>query len=193
MWILLAFVIWRAPLKTRCFYCDPTGGVLTAAIVIGAGAAKSYSEVKQGQAQKKYYDSLADNARAQGEAQLAVDTKKSEIEQDVGSQQVKAEAIKGAELQAQQTAIQAANGVSGSGSAQDIAIDTMRKVKDNEVNLKYNADTKSWALDTEGKYAQWSANEQSAQYKKAGKNALSAAKRQVAVTMLQSASTAAMV
>lgn len=186
--IVIFLILWKLPVKfTFRLNCDPTGGIATAAIMVVAGSAQAYSQVKQGQAQKRYYDAMADNSRLQGEAQLAIAHKKSEIAQDIGSQEVKAEAIKGAEAQGYQKAIEAANGVQGSGTAQDIAIDSMRKVSENEINLKYNADTKSWSFDTEGEYAKWTANEQAKQYNVAGKQALGAAKRQAAITMLSTA------
>lgn len=156
-----------------------------------AGGAQAYSQVKQGQAQKKYYDAMADTARAQGDAQRAVDEKKSQIEQDIGAQQVKAAAIKGAEAKGLQDATLAQNNVAGTGTAQDIAIDTMRKVKQDEINLKYNADTKSWAFDTEGLYAKWQGDTQGAQYNMAGKQALSAAKLAATVTMISTAASVA--
>ena len=156
-------------------------------LMLAAGAALASSQVKQGQAEKKYYDAMAETSRAQGEAQRAVSAKKSQIEQDIGSQQVKAAAIKGAEVQGMQAATLAQNNMAGTGTAQDIAIDTMRKVKQDEVNLKYNADTKSWAFDTEGLYAKWQGETQGAQYNMAGKQALDAAKRKATVTMISSA------
>lgn len=190
--ILIGILIaWKLPIRSAGLRCDPTGGIATAAIMLAAGAMQASAQVKQGQAQKRYYDAMADNARAQGEAQAAVDAKKSEIEQDIGSQQVKSAAVKGAEAQGFQRAAEASNNIAGSGTAQDIAIDTMRKTSQDEINLKYNADTKSWAFDTEGLYAKWQGNEQGKQYNAAGSQALSAAKRQATVTMISSAASVA--
>lgn len=191
--ILLSVIILTRNIKIKAsgLYCDPTGGVLTAALIVGAGAYQANSQVKQGQAQKRYYDSMAETARLQGESQFAIDKKKAEIAEDAGAQQVKAEAVRNAELQGEQRVAQAANNVAGSGSAQDIAIDTMRKGKENEINLKYNADTKAWAFDTEGMYAKWQGDTQAGQYRTAGKQALSAAKRQATMTMLSTAASVA--
>lgn len=195
MFLLLAAIImeliWRMPIRCSRLQCDPTFGVATAAIMVAAGSAQAYSQVKQGQAQKRYYDYMADTARSQGEAQQAVDKKQAEIAEDVGSQQVKSEAIRGAEVAGMQRAALAGNNVSGSGSAQDIAIDSMRKTQTNEINLKYNADTKAWGFETEGAYAKWQGDEQGKQYNMAGKQALGAAKRQAAVTMLSTAASVA--
>ena len=80
----------------------------------------------------------------------------------------------------------AANQISGSGSAQDILLSSLNKQKTNEANLKYNADTKAWSFETEGNYAKWEGDIQGSQYDIAGKQALSASKRQAAVTMLSS-------
>ena len=191
LFITIIAIIWRLPIKCSGLKCDPTFGVATAAIMVAAGGAQAYSQVKQGQAQKRYYDALSDTARMQGEAELAAKTKQAEIAEDVGSQQVKAAAVKGAEAAGVQRATEAANGVQGSGTAQDIAIDTMRKTQTDEINLKYNADTKAWQFDTEGAYAKWTGDTQAAQYSAAGKQALGAAKRQAGVTMLSTAASVA--
>ena len=187
--IAILFLIWKMPLnfdRKLTLACDPTGGVLTTAIILGMGAAKANAQIKEGQAQKRYYNALADTARSQGEAKQAADQKQAEIAEDVGAQQVKTSNIQGAETLGSQRTALAANQISGSGSAQDILLSSLNKQKTNEANLKYNADTKAWSFETEGNYAKWEGDIQGSQYDIAGKQALSASKRQAAVTMLSS-------
>lgn len=190
---IIFIILYKLPLEVNGnrLWCDPSGGVLTAALMVGTGAMQANNQVKQGQAQKRYYDAMAETSRMQGDAQLAIAQKNAEISEDVGSQQVKAEAVKGAEAQGYQKAVEASNGIAGSGTAQDIAIDSMRKTTQNEVNLKYNADTKAWSFETEGAYNKWGAYEQANQYNAAGKQALGAAKRAATTTMLSTATSVA--
>jgi len=164
--------------------CAP---IVLAAAVVASGALKATSEIQQGQAQNRYYKSLARTAELQGDYQKAIDEKQADIAEDVGSQQVKSAAIKSAELSGMQRADTAMNGMSATGSAQDIAVDSMRKTNLDEINLKYNADTKAWGFETEGAYAKWQGDTQDAQYRTAGKNALRAGKMQAGMTLLSTA------
>ena len=165
--------------------------VAVMAVQAVAGAYQAYTQVQAGKAQNSYYQYLADTSIAQGKAVQAQKDKQSELVQDKASQDVKQQAIEGMEFASKQKAMDIASGGGGTGSSQDIAIDTMNKQNLDEAMLRHNADIKSWELDTEGKYAMWEANSQANQYRFAGKQAKSAANKAAFSTVLSTAASIA--
>lgn len=157
---------------------------------VAAGGYSAYSQYQQGVAQKKYYNAMADQSNLEGEAKLAVAQKQSELVQDQAAQQGKQASIKGAQLNATQVADEAANGVTGV-TAQDIASDTFSKQKQDEIAMRYNADTKSWDIMTQGNYDKFAADQQDNQYRVAGANAKAAGKIAMTGTILSTAASVA--
>ena len=159
--------------------------------VVVSGGYTGYSQYQQGASQKKYYDAMADQASLEGEYQLAIAQKQSELVQDQSAQEIKQGSIKNAELNAAQVAVAANNGTAGTVTAQDIASSTFKKGKEDELAMRYNADTKSWSIMTQGGYDKFALNQQADQYRAAGKNAKKAGTTAMVGTILSTAASVA--
>lgn len=195
--VLFSIIFWvvnKLDIKASkvSFFCDPTGGVATAMVIMSvAGGTKAYGEYQQGKAQNQYYQYLANSAVAQGNAIAAQKEKQSELEQDKASWEGKKANIQGAEFKAKQIASMVASGAGTSGTAEDIVKDTFNKQKMDEAMIKYNADVASWSLTEEGRMAQFGAEQQANQYRYAGKQAKKAATMKSLTTLLSTAASVA--
>jgi len=171
--------------------CEPTTIALTTMAV--AGGYQAYSQHKQGIAENDYYDYLAQNSRAEGDAVMKVGQKQSELIQDSAKFKGTAQKKKAAQVLSSQRAAMAANGIDlSSVTAQDIVSDTMSKTSLDELAIKYNADMNSWSTMQDSKYKKWSATSQGNQYEMAGANARSAGNRSAFSTLIGTASSMAM-
>lgn len=149
--------------------CSPTLVISAMAV---AGGTQAYSQYQQGVATNKYYQSLADASEKRGEAAYKTGLKQSQLIQDAAKVENKSQELKAAETASSQRAALAANGIDlSSVTAQDIASDTFSKAKMDELNLRYNADMKSWQAIEEGNQALWSSKIEAGQYRAAGKSA----------------------
>jgi hypothetical protein len=191
--------------------CDP---ITIAAVVTttAAGTYKAYSENQEGKAQQAYYNYLSEQSRIEGQTALDIGNKRSEAAlkqgdlqsqsvQDVASQEGKQLKEQQARFSSSQKAIMASQGVTGV-TAQDIALDTFNKQRLDELNLRYNADVKSYEAKVGARYGSYQALEEAkynnfasqnlaGQYSFAGKNARKAGQRQAIGTLLGTAATLA--
>lgn len=164
--------------------CAPALIPVAMAATAAAGGVSAYSQYQQGAAQNRYYKQMAANseieagyALAEGEQALKVGRQQSKAVQDTASYQGKQLKESQAEFSAAQRAIMAANGVTGV-TAEDISNSTFNKQQLDEMALRYNADVKSWEVNTDAsyknqskKYQAWQSNIQAGQYQYAGKAA----------------------
>lgn len=165
--------------------CDPV--TISVAMAVSGGMS-AYGQYQEGVATNKYYQSLADASIKKGEADYKTGVKQSELIQTSAKSQDKAQKLQAAEAASAQRAALAANGVDlSSVTAQDIASDTFSKAKMDELNLKYNADMKSWQAMEQARQSVWSSKIQADQYRVAGKNAKQAGKLKAFTTLVGTA------
>lgn len=160
-------------------------------VSVVAGGYSAYSSYQQGAAQNKFAQAQAEQQEIDGEAQLAVAQKQSQLVQDQQEETGKQQAIDYSKLNASQVAAEASNGTEGSVTAQDIAGDTFNKQSQDSVAMKYNADAKSWSILTQGQEGKFEADQQASQFRASGKNAQIAGETQAVGTVLSTASSVA--
>lgn len=169
--------------------CSPVlfvaGGLQVAGGVMQAGA-----QLQAGREQQAYYNYLAEQ-----------DKVRAKVAREQGDREANAAQTKGAfdtarlkrntrEFAASQVAAAAANGIGGSVTAQDLALDTFEKGKLDEMAIRYNADQAAWAAKTGADYQAWDFENQSVMNRAAGSQARSAAKRNAAASLLGGATQA---
>jgi hypothetical protein len=162
------------------------------AIVVGAmaaaGATQAYGQYQEGIAANKMYQYQANQERQQGAAALARADKQSQLIQDSAKFEGKQQKIKAAETMASQRAAMTAMGMDASSvTAGDIASSSLSKSALDEMAIRYNADAKSWATTEEGKYANWTAQNQANMFSSSGKSAKKAGKMNAFGTLLGTA------
>ncbi len=157
--------------------CDPAS-ITLAVVTVVSGGMKAYNSYQQGAAQKRAYDAQAENAREEGRRAYKAGEKQSELLQDSAKYEGQKQRRLSMEFSASQRATMAANGMDlSSVTAQDVASDTMSKTKLDELAIRYNADTKSWATMEDAKYKRWAGKYKGAQLNAAGRNAFGKGQR----------------
>lgn len=195
--------------------CDPVTLAVTAiAVTAIAGGVTAYGQYQQAKAQSKMYDYQAGLAQqektqteeyAKEEQKLIKSVAESNIAtiQDIAAEDSKQLARDVAVLTGQQKAAIGALGIGGGTTAQNILIDTFDKARLDQMAIRYNANLKSyqiksgaeidiWATGEQAKMGAWSKEAESRQYQYASKNALFAGRINVASTILNTASSIAM-
>lgn len=158
-----------------------------------AGGMQAYGQYKQGVAQQKYYNYVADAAEAEGELAYKRGEKQSDLIQDSASFQGKRQKIEAAQIASSQRAALAANGIDlSSVTASDLATETMSKSRLDELAIRYNADINTWNTMEDAKYKRWSGQFQAAGNRFAGKSAKRAGQMQAMTTLLGTAASMAM-
>ncbi len=159
-------------------------GVATQA---AGGLFAAYGANEEGKAQKRYYDYMA----AQDEQAAVRTIQQGEVQsglfQDKGLDETKIFKDKTAQTFGAQDAASAASGVAGSVTAQDVARDSFDRAKMDELAIRYNADSGSWAAKTEAANKAWELRQSAAGKKAAGKNARYAGKMNAISSLLGSA------
>jgi len=157
-----------------------------------AGGMKAYGQYQQGVQQKRYYDYLADSSRTQGEYAYRTGMKQSELSQDAAKYRGKIDKTQVLQFASSQRAALAANGIDlSSVSSADIMSDTMSKSRLDELAFRFNADSKSWSMETDAKYKRWSGQVEGQNYNYAGSQAKYAGKQQAFSTLLSTAASVA--
>lgn len=161
-------------------------------LAVSGGAISAFGQYQSGQAQKKMYDYQAAVATRQQEmAQQAADTNvkltQFQASEDTAQLNKKYALVEGA-----QKATRAAQGVGGGSVTEgDIATDTFKNQTLDEMNIRYNADLKSWAIRNQAAGEIWGLETQKNQYTYAGKNAATAGAISSAGTIFSTAGSAA--
>lgn len=170
--------------------CDPTGGVLTAVAigaVVGGGALSAKGAYDEGVANKNMYDYQANATGVQQDLATRAAEQNTTSIQTQASQDSKVLARRAAQVAGAQKSAMAANGVAGSVTANDIALDAFDTAKLDQMAVKYNADLKTWAINEDLKGELWNLEATKNQYKQAGKNAKRAANYKMATSIIGTA------
>jgi len=162
--------------------------VVGLALMAVAGGVSAYGQMKQGAAENKYYQALADQNVKQGELALKTGEQKTTLAQNEAAQKAKELGMKVRETQGTQRAAMAASGTAGSLTAADVMGNTIDKAAMDEFNIQYNADVVSWGAKKEAEETNWALNNQANLYRFAGKNAKRAANIAATQTLLGTAS-----
>jgi hypothetical protein len=170
--------------------CAPIAALAPVALQVGFGAYSAYNQLQQGKAEQNYYNSVAENRRRQGEIDLQVGQRQSEMIQDKAKAEGKQLKRSQAEFNASQQVALASQGITGV-TADDIAASTIDKERLDELNLRYNADVASWETNTDATYRKYAADVEAQNYQYAGKMARSASKRNAFNTLLGTAASVA--
>jgi len=157
------------------------------------GTVSAYGAYKEGDATARMYRYMASSADMQ--AQIYQKTADQNVEivkntanlnkkliQDSAAKDSQALVNQYSELIGAQTAAIGAQGAAGSVTAANIALDTLTKQKADELEVRYNADMKSWKLENESRNKIWEIKTDAAnriwglgieagQYRTAAKNA----------------------
>ena len=156
-------------------------------------AMKAYSGYQQAQGQKamgeaqgRYYDYQAKMNEMEGEYALKQGKMQSNLVQE--QQKIKGRNLKTdqAKFNAEQIAEMASRGVTGV-TAEDIVGSTMNEQFLDEEMLRYNADIKSWNIETDASYKKWSKSVEARQNRYAGEHARYAGKVNSRNTLLGTA------
>jgi hypothetical protein len=156
-----------------------------------AGAVSAYGQYQSGVAQNAYYQYSANQKTQEATYDLNMGQKQSELIQDQAQIQGKQLATSQAETNASAIATEAAHGISGSGTAEDIAKSNLTKEQLDQTMLHYNADIKGWSTIEDAKGAAWTATNEATQDRFAGANAKRAGAIGATGTLLGTASSVA--
>ncbi len=172
--------------------CDPVT-IAVVSLVGVSGGMKAASQYKEGVAANKYYDYLARQSEAQGEAIFKAGQKQSELIQESAKFKGKSQAVREAQVAGAQKAALAAQGVDlSSVTAQDLASDTMSKARLDELAIRYSADVQSWSTTEDARFKRWTAFQQADQYEMAGDMKRKAGGRKAFGTLIGTAASMAM-
>jgi len=172
--------------------CEPlTIAAMTA--MAASGGMQAYSQYQQGSAASRYSNRMAEQSRIEGELALQAGKKQSELVQDAAKVEGKRHKVMVGDLESAQRAALVKSGIDlSSVTAEDIAGDSMSKAKLDELMLRFNADSKSWAIMQDAKYRKWGAEEQAKQHEYSGKVAKKAGQMGMFSTLLGTAGSMAM-
>lgn len=172
--------------------CDPVTLTITAAALAAAsGGLSAYGAYQEGKATDKYYKYLANQNDEEANAVLKAGEQKATIAQNEGAKQ-SADLGRDVSVTAgSQRAAMAANGLSGSVTAADLAGDTFNKAKMDEEAIRYNADSTAWGAKTDADFQAWQLKGQAESYRMAGKNAKRAGTIKMTSSLLDTASSVA--
>ena len=162
-------------------------------IVMGlvGGGISAYGQYQQGQAQKRMYNyqaAVAQEQARQAELTAATNVKLTQFQ---ASQDAKQLRRKYSLVYGTQKASLAAQGISGSVTAEDIQTDTLNTEIEDLDNIRYNADLKSWNIKNQAAGEAWGLRTQANQFTYAGKNAAKAGTVGMAGTIFSTAGQAA--
>lgn len=167
--------------------CNPA--IIVGGLMAVSGAYSANAQYQQGLAQSRMYEYQAEVNRQEAAAALKRGESQSNLIQESSKAEGRKQKMGAAEVSAAQKAALAANGIDlGSGTAQDISLNTFNKSKMDELGIRYNADVKSWSAQTDASYQNWSSLNSATQNQFAAKNAKVAGKQQAIGTLLGTAS-----
>ena len=156
--------------------CDPVSMTVMAVTSMGMTAYSGYMQGRtqraQGIAQGNYYDYLARQNELEAQEALKQGNLQAKMIQDVGKEEMKALKREQAQLSSSQIAKMVAQGLDiSSVSAQDISTSTYDTQRLDELALAYNNDIKTWGVQTEASYKDWSLRTQAESNRYAGRYA----------------------
>lgn len=160
------------------------------ATTVAAGGYTAYSQYQNGQSQNKYYQYMADQQKQKATYDLKQGDAQSTAIQDQAKLEGKQLSSNQSEFNATQRAAMAASGLTGV-TAEDITNSTFTKEQLDQQLLRYNADLKSYGVNSQAKYNNWADLTQADQYSYAGKAANYAGKTSAFSTLLSTASSVA--
>ena len=167
------------------------GAIAIASIAVSAVSTgmTMYGSYAQGKAQQKMNQYNADVAIRQAE----IDKRNAETNitmvQDTAKSQAKLQRRNVAVIEGEQKGILAAQGVGGgSVTAADIMKTTLDTAELDRQAIRYNADSKAYAIKTGSDFNTWNLDQQSRGYNMAGKNAMRAGKINTVSSLLSGAS-----
>ena len=160
-------------------------------MVAGAGVS-AYSAYSKGQADKKYYNYLADQNRSLAERTRAAAEQEVTGIQDVALKNADELNRQANQLEGRQKAVLAKSGVWGSSrTSQDIMADTATQEGRDAMALRYNADMASWSSRAGAEEKAAAPRGQAQGYNMAGRNSAIAGGWNTASSVLNSASSMA--
>jgi hypothetical protein len=158
-------------------------------IVALTGAMSAYGQYQEGRQQKKYYNYLADVAKTEAEYNYRIGQKQSQMVQDAAKYEDKDKKREILRFAAAQKASIVANGIDlSSVTASDLVGDTISGARADELAIRFNADAKSWSIETDAQYKRWAGLTESENNKFVGAQAMASAKRKSFNTLLSTAS-----
>lgn len=163
---------------------------IVASVVISAvtSTVSAYGRYKQGIATRKYYNYLAQQNDEEARHVKKMGDKQSELIQDTAMLEGKRQKAQATSEAAAQKVAMVANGLDlSSVSASDITSDTISKAKLDEIAIRYNADIKSWQVNTETSYKNWALQTKATQHRFAGEQAYEAGRSGFRRTLITSA------
>ena len=164
--------------------------VATAAVLIVASTAvTAYGSYSAGQAQKKMNQYNADVAAQQAMIEKRTADTNVTLVQDQAKEAAKQQRRNLAMLEGEQKGMLAAQGVGGGSVTEaDIMESTLDTAELDREAIRYNADSRSWAIKEGANFGAWDLANQSNQYTMAGKNAARAGNIGATASLLQGAS-----
>jgi len=164
--------------------------VATATVLIVASTAvTAYGSYSAGQAQKKMNQYNADVAAQQAMIEKRTADTNVTLVQDQAKEAAKQQRRNLAMLEGEQKGMLAAQGVGGGSVTEaDIMESTLDTAELDREAIRYNADSRSWAIKEGANFGAWDLANQSNQYTMAGKNAARAGNIGATASLLQGAS-----
>lgn len=153
-------------------------------MAVGSMAMTAYSGWNTGRAQRaegiaqsNYYNYIAEQREIDANEAIKAGDRQVTLVQDAAMREGKQLKKTQAQLSASQLVSMAANGMDiSSVSAEDIVRTTAETQREDEIALRYNADIKSWEIDTDARYKSWSFKQEAEQARYSARNALRAGK-----------------
>jgi Tfp pilus assembly major pilin PilA len=168
--------------------CDP---ITVVALTAASTGMQMYSAYQEGQAQSRYYNAVAEQKRAEGDAAIKRGERQVTNIQDIAKMEGKQFAGQKAKFNATQAAQMAAQGITGV-TADDIEFDSLNKEKMDEYAIRYNADVKSWETKESAKYSKWASETEADQFRFMAKNAKTSSYNNMMGSLLGGATSLAM-
>lgn len=169
--------------------CVPLAAAAIAATV-ASGSYTAYNQYQAGASQNKYYQYMADQSRIEGQNAIKQGDAQSTAIQDQAKLQGKDLSTQQSEFNASQKVALAASGNTGV-TAEDITSNTFSKEQLDQSLIRYNADLKSYGVNTDATYKNYQAQNQADQYSYQGKAAAYAGKTGAFNTLLATAASVA--
>ncbi len=170
--------------------CAPLLAVAAISTAV-AGTVSAYGQYQAGQSQKAYYNYAANQKEQEASYDLSAGDKQSQLIQDQAQIQGKQLATSQAESNATAIATEAAHGITGTGTAEDITKSNLSKEQLDQSMIRYNADLKVWSTMEQAKGAAWTATNEATMDRFAGKNAARAGTIGAVGTLLGTAASVA--
>ncbi|MFA5217178.1 hypothetical protein [Sulfuricurvum sp.] len=156
------------------------------ALTAYSGYSQGRAQRAEGIAQGNYYDYIARQNEQEAEQAIKSGDLQARMIQDEAKETGKQLKKEQAQLSASQISQMVAQGMDiSSVSSQDIVASTKDTQRLDELSVRYNADVKTWGVQTDAKYKNWALKSQAEQARYAGANARKAGKMNATATYLK--------